>query len=40
MFIGALLGGRVALHLSAAWLRRIFVVAVLGLAIRMLVVPH
>ena len=36
MFIGALLGGRLTLHLSAVWLRRIFIVAVLGLAVKML----
>jgi uncharacterized protein len=36
MFVGALLGGRIALWLSATWLRRIFIVAVLGLAVRML----
>jgi uncharacterized membrane protein YfcA len=36
MFLGALLGGRVALLLSTVWLRRIFVAAVLGLAARML----
>jgi uncharacterized protein len=36
MFLGALLGGRIALFLSAKWLRRIFVVTVLGLAAKML----
>ncbi len=36
MFLGALLGGRIAPLLSTVWLRRIFVVAVLGLAARML----
>jgi uncharacterized protein len=36
MFLGALLGGRIALFLSTVWLRRIFVAAVLGLAARML----
>lgn len=36
MFLGALLGGRIALWVSAAWLRRVFIVAVLGLAVRML----
>jgi uncharacterized protein len=35
MFFGALLGGWIALWLSAVWLRRIFVMAVLGLALRM-----
>lgn len=36
MFLGALLGGRVVLQLSSLWLRRIFVAAVLGLAVKML----
>jgi uncharacterized membrane protein YfcA len=36
MFLGALLGGRIAFFLSTIWLRRIFVAAVLGLAARML----
>jgi uncharacterized protein len=36
MFCGAMLGGRIALQLSSTWLRRIFIVAVLGLAIKML----
>jgi uncharacterized protein len=36
MFLGALLGGRIALFLSTIWLRRIFVAAVVGLAARML----
>jgi uncharacterized membrane protein YfcA len=36
MFFGALLGGRLTLRLSAAWLRRIFIVAVVGLAVRLL----
>jgi len=36
MFLGALLGSRIALFLSTVWLRRIFVAAVLGLAARML----
>jgi uncharacterized membrane protein YfcA len=36
MFLGALLGGRIALFLSTVWLRRIFIAAVLGLAVRML----
>jgi uncharacterized protein len=40
MFIGALLGGRIALVLSAVWLRRIFIVAVIGLATRMLLTLH
>lgn len=37
MFLGALVGGRLTLHLSPVWLRRIFVVAVVGLAVKMLV---
>ncbi len=36
MFIGALLGGRIAMRLSVVWLRRIFVAAVFALAINML----
>lgn len=36
MFLGALLGGRIALLLSTLWLRRIFIAAVLCLAIKML----
>jgi uncharacterized membrane protein YfcA len=36
MFLGALLGGRITLLLKAIWIRRIFVAAVLGLAIKML----
>jgi len=36
MFFGALLGGRLTLSIGKVWLRRIFVVAVLGLAVRML----
>jgi len=36
MFFGALLGGRLSLQLSAAWLRRIFLAAVLALAVKML----
>jgi uncharacterized membrane protein YfcA len=36
MFCGAVLGGRIALQLSSIWLRRIFIAAVVGLAIRML----
>jgi uncharacterized protein len=36
MFLGAMLGGRIALSLNAVWLRRIFIAAVLGLAVRML----
>jgi uncharacterized membrane protein YfcA len=40
MFVGALLGGRVALSLGSAWLRRIFIAAVLCLAVRMLLPGH
>lgn len=36
MFFGALLGGRIVLRLRAVWLRRIFIAAVLGLAVKML----
>jgi uncharacterized protein len=36
MFAGGLLGGTIALKMNAAWLRRIFLVAVLALATRML----
>jgi uncharacterized membrane protein YfcA len=40
MFLGALLGARIALFLSTVWLRRIFIAAVLGLAIKLLLPPH
>jgi uncharacterized membrane protein YfcA len=36
MFVGALFGGRLALSLSATWLRRLFVAAVLCLAVKLL----
>jgi uncharacterized membrane protein YfcA len=36
MFFGAVVGGHVALRLPAIWLRRIFVVAVVALAVKML----
>jgi uncharacterized membrane protein YfcA len=36
MFLGALLGSRIALFLSAIWLRRIFIAAVLCLAVKLL----
>jgi uncharacterized membrane protein YfcA len=36
MFVGALVGGHVAMRLSPVWLRRIFVVAVVMLAVKML----
>jgi uncharacterized protein len=35
MFIGAVVGGQVAIRLSPVWLRRIFVVAVIALAVKM-----
>jgi uncharacterized protein len=38
MFLGALVGGHVAMRLPAVWLRRIFLVAVVALAARMLFV--
>lgn len=40
MFLGALLGGRIALFLSTLWLRRIFIAAVLGLAVKLLLPAH
>ena len=40
MFLGALLGGRSALLLSTVWLRRIFIAAVLGLAVKLLLPLH
>jgi uncharacterized membrane protein YfcA len=40
MFLGALLGGRIALFLSAVWLRRIFIAAVVGLAVKLLSSLH
>jgi uncharacterized protein len=36
MFVGALVGGHVAVRLSAVWLRGVFVVAVFALAVKML----
>ena len=36
MFLGAVIGGHVALRLPAVWLRRIFLLAVLALAAKML----
>lgn len=39
MFLGALLGARIALLLSIVWLRRIFIATVLCLAIKMLCFP-
>jgi uncharacterized membrane protein YfcA len=40
MFLGALLGARIALFLSTVWLRRIFIAAVVGLAVKMLLPGH
>jgi uncharacterized membrane protein YfcA len=40
MFLGALLGARIALFLSTVWLRRIFIAAVLGLAVKLLLPVH
>jgi hypothetical protein len=40
MFLGALLGARIALFLSSVWLRRIFTAAVFGLAIKLLMPLH
>jgi uncharacterized membrane protein YfcA len=40
MFLGALLGARIALLLSTVWLRRIFIAAVLGLAVKLLLPLH
>jgi uncharacterized membrane protein YfcA len=37
MFLGAMLGARIALRLDPVWLRRIFLVAVLALAVKMLI---
>jgi uncharacterized membrane protein YfcA len=36
MFLGALIGGHVTLRISPVWLRRIFLLAVVGLALKML----
>jgi uncharacterized membrane protein YfcA len=40
MFLGALLGSRIALFLGTVWLRRIFIAAVLALAIKLLLPLH
>jgi uncharacterized protein len=40
MFLGALLGGRMGLFLSTIWLWRIFIVALLSLAIKLLLPLH
>jgi len=37
MFLGAVVGGHIAIRMSAVWLRRVFVVAVFALAARMLI---
>ncbi|MBD2108312.1 sulfite exporter TauE/SafE family protein [Nodosilinea sp. FACHB-13] len=39
MFLGAFLGGRVVLRLPNRWLRRIYVVTVIALALRLLLSP-
>ena len=40
MFLGALLGSRIALFLSTVWLRRIFIAAMLALAVKLLLPAH
>lgn len=35
MFVGAVVGGQIAMRLSAVWLRRVFLIAVVGLAAKM-----
>ena len=40
MFLGAVLGARIALFLSTVWLRRLFIAAVLGLAVKLLLPAH
>ena len=40
MFLGALLGSRIALFLSAIWLRRIFIAAAVCLAVKLLLPQH
>ena len=40
MFLGAVLGARIALFLSTVWLRRIFIAAVLSLAVKLLLPVH
>ncbi len=37
MFLGAIVGGRATMRISPVWLRRIFLFAVIGLALKMLV---
>src|SRR3984885_491888 len=38
MFLGALVGGHATLRISPLWLRRIFIIAVAGLALKMILV--
>ena len=40
MFLGGVLGARIALFLSTVWLRRVFIAAVLGLAVKLLLPLH
>ena len=40
MFMGAFLGGQLTVLLDTAWLRRVFILAVLGLAVKMLLSAH
>jgi len=40
MFLRALLGGRITLLLSTVWLRRVFLAAVLGLVLKLLLPLH
>jgi uncharacterized membrane protein YfcA len=40
MFLGAVLGAWIALFLSTVWLRRIFIAATLGLAVKLLLPVH
>jgi uncharacterized protein len=40
MFLGALLGSRITLRLSTVWLRRIFIAAVVSLAVKLLLRPQ
>lgn len=39
-FLGAVLGARIALLLSTVWLRRIFIAAVLGLGVKLVLPVH
>jgi uncharacterized membrane protein YfcA len=38
MFLGGLVGGQATLRISPVWLRRIFIIAVVGLALKMILV--